>query len=87
MKKLSLAGMLVLALLMVNCGDDKKDDTDNNNNNNNNNISTCFEGTPSTNLELITACTATSVIAIDYNPTVKHKNADGTLPTPPDSLP
>ncbi len=85
MKKLVIAGAVALGLGVgaAACGSDSTK----NGNDQNNQGAQCFSGTPTTNDQIITACTASTDIAIDIQPVVKHKKADGTLPTPPDPLP
>ncbi len=83
MKKLALAGAIALGLGVAGCGDDTK----NKDSNQQNNTPQCYSGAPTTNDQIITACTAASVITIDLSPVVKHLKPDGTLPTPPDPLP
>jgi hypothetical protein len=50
----------------------------------------CFTGTPTTHLQLITACVADYVAYADVDSSganLPHRKPDGSLPTPPDPLP
>jgi hypothetical protein len=44
---------------------------------------TCFPGTPTTNVQLLNACTSVACVSFDNKARCPHLNADGTLPPLP----
>ena len=82
---LMLAALLLGAGALAGCGDDEKAPAANNDTTNNDTANNdgpdCFEGTPTTHLELLNACT--DAVGIEKNPTLPLLEADGTLPPLP----